>query len=238
MEKQTDTAIRLTNNEVKDILGTPPKWILRWGNLLLLLIMLIMVTGSIFIRHPEEITGSIVIIPVKKEVQISVPLHATIDTMLLKDGALVIQGAPLLKYRQANKVYTIVAPETGRLSVEQLLSKNTLIDQDSIVINIDPSDQEYRVKGVFAGTAITKIYPGQSLEIAINNYPKEDFGVLKATVVTKPTMDSLGNAQIAVKLNNNTTTSFGKILPIKTLTKGTGYTIISNKRLFAWLLSK
>ncbi|HMG83615.1 MAG TPA: hypothetical protein VK559_11315 [Ferruginibacter sp.] len=238
MEKYTDKEIYLTNNEVKDILGTPPKWILRWGNLLLLLIMVIIITGTIFVRHPETIEGSIEIVPVKKMLNVSVPVGATIDTVLVKDGALVDQGDSLLKYSRANNVYSLVAPAMGRISIEQLLYKGALIGRDSLVINIDPSGQEYIVKGIFPGRSITKIYPGQSIGIDLDNYPKEDFGSLTATVITKPVPDSLGNALILIKLNNNNTTNYDKTLPISTLARGTGYTVISNRRLIRWLLSK
>jgi hypothetical protein len=236
MEKQTD--INLTNNEVKDILGTPPKWILRWGNLLLLLIMIIMITGSLFIRHPEMIAGTIEIMPVKKEIKVLVPLNVTIDTVLIKDSARITRGDSLLKYRIADKVYTVIAPQTGIVTVEQLLSKGQVIDQDSTVISIDPLGQTYTVKGIFPAAAINKIYPGQLLDINMNDYPKEDFGSLAATAITKPAPDSIGNAFINIKLNNNTITNCGKTLPIRTLARGTCYTMISNKRLIMWLLSK
>jgi multidrug efflux pump subunit AcrA (membrane-fusion protein) len=237
MEKHTD--IHLTNNEVKDILGTPPKWILRWGNLVLLLIMVILASGSIFIRHPEMVVGKVEIVPIKKMAAISIPLDVTIDTVLVKDGALVTQGEALLEYRKAGGLYTVIAPETGHVSVEQLLAKGVVITQDSTVMTIDPSDQTYAVKGVFPAAAITKMYPGQALEISMDDYPKEDFGVLGATVLTKPTRDSVGNTLITIQLNyNSTSTNYGKTLPIRTLLRGTGYTIVSNKRLIAWLISK
>lgn len=236
IEKHTD--IQLTNNEVKDILGTPPKWILRWGNFLLLLIMIILATGSIFIRRPEIVEGKIEIMPLKKEAVVFVPLHIIIDSVFVKDGATVTAGETLFTYIKAGNLYTVIAPVTGIASIQQLLSKNSIIDQDSNVVTISPANQEYAVKGLFPGASVSKIYPGQLLEININDYPKEEFGVLKATVITKPVLDSAGNALITIQLDNNTTTNHGKILPIETLARGTGYTEISNKRLIAWLISE
>jgi hypothetical protein len=237
MEKINNN-INLTNNEVKDILGTPPKWILRWGNLLLLLILLVMLTGSIFIRKPEMLVGTIEITPVKKEIRFSVPLNSVIDTVFIKDGKAVSKGDSLLQYQYKNEQHTIIATEAGYISIEQLLDKGSIIDQDTLVISIDPTDQTYSVKGVFPGMAINKVSPGQQLQIEIANYPKNDYGVLNATVINKPTIDNHGNSLIINKLINNTTTNFGKILPIRTLARGTGYMVISNKRLITWLLSK
>jgi multidrug resistance efflux pump len=237
MEKlQND--INLTNNEVKDILGTPPKWILRWGSLVLLLIMLIMVAGLLFIRRPEIIEGTVIVTPVKDQVQIVVPLNATIDSVFVKDGALVNGGDSVLTYRKSAKLYTVTAPEAGTISIEQLLAKGSVIDQDSAVINIDPAGQTYFVKGIFPGSAVNKIRPGQEIGINIDGYPKEDFGSLAATVINKPLEDSLYNTLINIKLNKNTTTEYGKRLPIRTLARGTGYMVISNERLIIWLLSK
>ena len=237
MEK-INNDIKLTNNEVKDILGTPPKWILRWGNMLLLLIMVTMIAGLLFIRRPEIIEGAVVIRPVKGQIRLFVPLNVMIDSVFVKDGAIVTQGDSLLTYIRAEKPYAVIAPEAGVVSIEQLLVKGSMIDQDSAVINIDPADQRYIVKGVFPGSAVNKIHLGQLLGINVDNYSKEDFGSLAATVITKPVQDSLYNTLINIKLNKNTTTEYGKILPIKTLARGTGYMVISNKRLITWLLSK
>jgi hypothetical protein len=237
MEK-INNDINLTNNEVKDILGTPPKWILRWGNMVLFLIMLIMVAGLLFIRRPEIIEGTIVITPVKEQAQLFVPLNATVDSVFVKDGAIVIEGDSLLTYTRVAKQYTVIAPESGVVSIEQLLVKGSVIDQDSEVVNINPANQTYIVKGVFPGSAMNKIHLGQALGINVDNFPKEDFGSLAATVVTKPVQDSLHNTLINIKLNKNTTTEYGKMLPIQTLARGTGYMIISDKRLINWLLSK
>jgi len=237
MEK-INTDINLTNNEVKDILGTPPKWILRWGSLILLLIMISMALGLLFIRRPEIIEGTVVITPEKEQAQIVVPLNAMIDSVFVKDGAVVTKGDNLLTYTRTAKQYTVIAPETGTISMEQLLVKGSMIGQDSAVINIDPADQTYTVKGVFPGTAADKIHLGQQVGINVDNYSKEDFGSLAAKVITRPVEDGLHNILINIKLDKNTTTEYGKILPIKTLARGTGYMVISNKRLITWLLAK
>jgi hypothetical protein len=236
MEKR-DNDIRLTNNEVKDILGTPPKWILRWGNLILLLIIAILITGTTFIKHPQMVSGTVEIKPRLKNVAVTIPVNSIIDTVFVKDGASVKQGEDLVKYKLENQTYTVIAAVSGQISVEQILTKNTEIGQENTIINVYPSNQSYIVTGILPGNILASIYPGQSVGINIDGFSTKDFGSLTATVMAKPILDSIGNTFLSLKLNN-TTNDQKKILAVSSLARGACYVVTNNKRLISWLLSK
>lgn len=53
--------INIKSDEITEILGTPPKWIVRWGITVLLIIVLFIFIGSAFFRYPDIIVAPVVI---------------------------------------------------------------------------------------------------------------------------------------------------------------------------------
>ncbi|HAN18625.1 MAG: hypothetical protein A2X13_13645 [Bacteroidetes bacterium GWC2_33_15] len=59
MEEQNK--IELRSNDVQEILSRPPKWIVRWGITIILIVVVILIAGSWFFKYPDIITAKIVL---------------------------------------------------------------------------------------------------------------------------------------------------------------------------------
>lgn len=57
MEKE----INIKSDEITEILGTPPRWIVRWGITLLFIIIATVIVGSIFFKYPDTVFAPVVI---------------------------------------------------------------------------------------------------------------------------------------------------------------------------------
>ncbi|MBS1571283.1 MAG: HlyD family efflux transporter periplasmic adaptor subunit [Bacteroidetes bacterium] len=53
--------IQLRSEEVQDILSQPPHWLIRWGNTILLAILVMVIMMSWFIKYPEFVPAPIII---------------------------------------------------------------------------------------------------------------------------------------------------------------------------------
>lgn len=53
--------INIKSDEITEILGTPPRWVVRWGITLIFTIIGIVFIGSIFFRYPDTIIAPVVI---------------------------------------------------------------------------------------------------------------------------------------------------------------------------------
>lgn len=53
--------IELRSEEVQEILTKTPHWMIRWGNLLILIIIILIFLFSWFIKYPDIITTEITI---------------------------------------------------------------------------------------------------------------------------------------------------------------------------------
>ena len=77
--------IELRSEEVKEILTKVPHWMIRWGNVLFLLIILLLFFISWFVRYPDIVSSEAIIttkIPPQKEYA---KITGKIDTIFVKD---------------------------------------------------------------------------------------------------------------------------------------------------------
>lgn len=87
--------IELRSEEVQEILSAVPNWMIRWGSLLFLFLLLMIVALSWLIKYPDIITSQTRItteIPPYKEYA---PLTGKIDTLFIADNETVDKGEPL-----------------------------------------------------------------------------------------------------------------------------------------------
>lgn len=51
--------IELRSTEVQEVLGNPPKWIIRWGISIIFLVIMVIIVGSWFFQYPDIISAQI-----------------------------------------------------------------------------------------------------------------------------------------------------------------------------------
>jgi len=89
------TAIELRSEEVQDILTKVPHWMIRWGTVLIFVIIFMLFFVSWFIKYPDVVTTQIVIttnIPPEKIVSKS---SGRIEAILVKDKSIVSENSTL-----------------------------------------------------------------------------------------------------------------------------------------------
>ncbi len=87
--------ITLRSEEVQEILSRVPHWMIRWGNLLLLILVLLVLFLSWLIKYPDTIPAPAIIttqLPLQKELA---NVSEKIQTILVKEGDTVAEGTPL-----------------------------------------------------------------------------------------------------------------------------------------------
>ncbi|AXT58810.1 HlyD family efflux transporter periplasmic adaptor subunit [Aquimarina sp. AD10] len=87
--------IQLRSEEVQEILTRVPHWMIRWGNLLILILVFLLLFLSWLIKYPDVIPAEAIIttqIPPQKEYA---KVSGKIESILVKDGQIVPEGTPL-----------------------------------------------------------------------------------------------------------------------------------------------
>jgi multidrug resistance efflux pump len=87
--------IELRSEEVQEILTKVPHWMIRWGSMLFMSLLVMVLTLSWFVKYPDVISSEAIItteIPPQKEFS---RITGKIDTFLVKDNQNVFQNQPL-----------------------------------------------------------------------------------------------------------------------------------------------
>ena len=87
--------IELRSEEIQEILTKIPHWMIRWGNLLFLFLIIMLLLLSWFVKYPDIISSEAIIttkFPPQKEYS---RVTGKIDTLFVKDTQIVLDNQPL-----------------------------------------------------------------------------------------------------------------------------------------------
>jgi HlyD family secretion protein len=77
--------IELRSDEVQEIMGTPPAWIVRWGITIILLVVLVLLSGSFFYKYPDLIDARVTILSENPPVQVVARSDGKLVNILIAD---------------------------------------------------------------------------------------------------------------------------------------------------------
>lgn len=211
--------IGLVNEEIREILGLPPKWIFRWGSLVLLIALLLLIIPAVLIKRPEIITVDAIITPLQKTTTMSLPLGATVEAIYIKDDQSINRGDTLVSYFVTEGHKSLIATLSGAISLQRLLFKGVVITADTTVLEIIPATQSYSIVATLPEEVTGNIKMGEKATIRLDPYPNEVYGNLTGIVNTKPKLGNNGLTTIDIWPNNNLITDRNKKLQVSGTTK-------------------
>jgi multidrug resistance efflux pump len=85
----------LRAEEVQELLGRPPRWLLRWGNTVVFLILLCVFAGAWAIHYPDLVPAFFKLTASNAPKAVLTHSDGKIVRLLVRDGQAVLAGAPL-----------------------------------------------------------------------------------------------------------------------------------------------
>ncbi|MFC3160654.1 HlyD family secretion protein [Chryseobacterium arachidis] len=85
MEKDILDNIELRSESVQDILTQPPHWMIRWGNTIIFLILVLILIMSYVIKYPEFIPAPIVVTSQNPPEKLEARINSKIEKIMIKD---------------------------------------------------------------------------------------------------------------------------------------------------------
>ncbi len=83
---------QLRSEEVQEIIGNPPHWLIRWGIALFLAVLLMLLALSWFIRYPDIITADLILNSVNAPKAIDARSNGKLTQLLVSDNMSVKKG--------------------------------------------------------------------------------------------------------------------------------------------------
>ncbi len=84
--------IEIRSEEVQEILGTPPRWIIRWGITVMLLVVVVLLGGSYYYKYPDMIAARVTILSENPPVQIVAKSSGKLDQLFVVNNQHVMPG--------------------------------------------------------------------------------------------------------------------------------------------------
>ncbi|MBN1988290.1 MAG: HlyD family efflux transporter periplasmic adaptor subunit [Bacteroidales bacterium] len=91
MEEKID----IRSDEITEILGTPPKWIVRWGISVVFIVVTVIIVGSAFFRYPDIVTAQAIITTENPPSTVIAKSNGKPAAILKKEGVMVQKGDTL-----------------------------------------------------------------------------------------------------------------------------------------------
>ncbi len=126
--------IELRSEEVQEILTKVPHWMIRWGNVLFLTIILMLMLISWFVKYPDIITSEAIITTQIPQQKGYAQITGTIDTILVEDNQEVNKNQVLSLLENAANYKDVYKLKSVIDTITTLNSKSFRFPLDSLPI--------------------------------------------------------------------------------------------------------
>jgi len=92
MTNKWDEHIELRSDEVNEIIGKTPGWLVRWGTFSFAMVLLILLLGSFWFKYPDRIISQITLSSVQPPIELVARTDGKIDHWLANDKQFVEAG--------------------------------------------------------------------------------------------------------------------------------------------------
>lgn len=80
------------HDDVEELLGTPPTWLIRWGISVIISVIIVLLVGSYFFRYPEIVSSPIIITTEHPAMWLISHTNGRIDSVYVKDQSFVLKN--------------------------------------------------------------------------------------------------------------------------------------------------
>ena len=112
-----ETPIELKSPAVQEILGRPPRWIVRWGITIIFVVVAGLVAGSYFLKYPDILTATITVTTENLPAGIMAKTTGRIDTLFVHEKQHVKQGDLLAVIENAACLEDVLAIKNYELKI-------------------------------------------------------------------------------------------------------------------------
>ncbi len=119
--KEEHENIEIRSGEVQEILGTPPRWIIRWGTFLIFLILATMTGIGYMVKYPDIIKAPLNITTNIPPVKVIAKTSGYIDQLKVKENQVIKEGDLILVMKTTAKFEDI---EKVTSEVDTLIKQN------------------------------------------------------------------------------------------------------------------
>jgi HlyD family secretion protein len=138
------------------------------------------------------------------------------------------------------QTYLMEAPVGGEIALTKAWSEQMQVEEGTEVLTIVPKDGAGSMvaKAVLTGNRSGKVKDQMPVNIRLDGYPYQEFGVLNGTVQRIAPVPSEQGYEVEIALPADLVTSYGKLIPFRQEMQGTARIITEKRSLLQRVLDK
>jgi len=222
------------SEEMEEIIGQVPNWIIRWGICVLFLVAVIGLLIIRSVRYPDILPAQVLVQARQQPGKVTVRrVDASQEFILLiKDGQMVVKGDTLLVHKdnKTGKNYPIITPMAGKIYISNGIDEKNTLDY---VIWVVPKTSSFDIKIKYGNKGAGNVRLGQLVKINLDDYPNNQYGFLEGRIssVLPVQLDNLHQGYVKLR-NSKLITSTNMELPILPTMQGDGEIQLNDRSIF------
>ena len=169
MEKEVNTIISHRSDALEEIITSIPKWIIRYGNTILLIIISILLLLSYLIKYPETVLSEVTITTIDPPQKIYTQIAGTIDSVFVQNNEIVKINDPIATFENSAN-YSHVKYLKGVIYKIDLKRDSTWFPMDGLPALLlgELEDSFSRFENSYIKYILLKKYKGYDIRSATN----------------------------------------------------------------------
>ncbi|MCX6226991.1 MAG: HlyD family efflux transporter periplasmic adaptor subunit [Bacteroidia bacterium] len=131
--KTGDPNIELRQEEIQEILGVVPPWVIRWGSLALAIVFIGLIVGTIWFKYPDRIVSQLTLTTLNPPVVMNARQNGRIELLTIGDTSTVRKGQLLAVLESSARITDILEVDSLMVNYHDLLA-----NPDSIGLMVFP----------------------------------------------------------------------------------------------------
>lgn len=231
---ENDPLLEVRSNEMEEIVGNVPAWIIQWGITVLFAVGILGLFISNFISYPDTLVAKVLIQATEQPGKVTVRRDDASQEFkfLVKEGDQVVPGDTLLIHLDKNtgKSIATITPMAGKIYISKGIDEKNTLDQ---LIWVVPKSSKVEIKIKYENKGAGDVKVGQAVKIELTDFPSSEYGFLEGRVSSILPIQMDGEHQAYVKLNSTKIiTSENKEIPIVPVMEGSGEILLNDRSIF------
>jgi len=222
------------STEMEEIVGNIPSWVIRWGITVLLIVAVLGLTISSFIKYPDTLNARVVMEAVNQPGKITITRNDAdqIFRYYVKDGNKVKPGDTLLTLtdKKTGLVHPTITPMSGIIYITNGSNEKNILQDIMWVV---PQVSTAKIKINYGNKGAGNVKVGQAVKIELDDFPQSEYGFVQGYISSILPIQENGEHIAYIKLNGSKIiTSENKTIPVLPIMQGSGEILLNNKSIF------
>jgi len=233
IEKMENEPTKIRSEEVQEILGLVPNWMIQYGNTLILFLVIGALLISYFIKYPDTITSEVILTTANPIENIRAGINGEFFEIKVKNRSNVHNNESLATLYNNESRETLRSSINGQIHFVDFWEKRSNVQEGDLLFRIVPSNHGSIIGKIkIPANQAVKIEKGQRVKIHLSEQLNAKYSIIEGIVHNISTMaDETGNIVVKARINEKLTTVNGKEVDFKPGITGTAEIIIEDLRL-------